>query len=98
MVEERTYYVSINSLLYDVLNGTNKGSDEGPVLYAIYICPLIDVEDMSSFADDNHIIRLHHNHQELIIIMKNLLAKRAILKAPPVNPGVYIYRYYNGGV
>ena len=58
-LRERTYYVCINgenSTLYDLLLGTVQGSVLGPVLYAIYISPLFDLEDMAAFADDNFTI------------------------------------------
>ena len=56
-LENRSFYVSINgenSLMFDVLHGTVQGSVLGPVLYAIFVSPMFDLEDMSSFADDNY--------------------------------------------
>ena len=34
-----------------------QGSVLGPVLYAIFISPIFDLEDMSAFADDNYVIK-----------------------------------------
>ena len=50
------FYVTIggkNSTLYDLLLGTVQGSILGPVLYAMFVCPLFDLVKMSGFADDN---------------------------------------------
>ena len=61
-LKERTYYVSINgknSTLNNILLGTVQGSVVGAVLYAIYISPLFDLEDLSAFADDNYAKLLH---------------------------------------
>ena len=55
-LKQRSFYISINgenSTLYEVLLGTVQGSVLGPVLYAIFISPIFDLEDMSAFADDN---------------------------------------------
>ena len=65
-LENRSFYVSINgenSQMFDVLHGTVQGSVLGPVLYAIFVSPMFDLEDMSSFADDNYTIRWHSNLQ-----------------------------------
>ena len=63
-LKDRCFYVSIdgnNSLLYDLLLGTVQGSVLGPVLYAIFISPLFDLEDLSAFADDNYTIKWHRD-------------------------------------
>ena len=60
----RSFYVTINgtnSTLYDVLLGTVQGSVLGPVLYALFIAPSFDLEEMSAFADDNFTIRWHRD-------------------------------------
>ena len=65
-LKQRSFYVSINgvnSILYDVLLGTVLGSILGPVLYAIFISPVYDLEDVSSFADDNYTIRWNNDLQ-----------------------------------
>jgi hypothetical protein len=54
----RSFYVSIdgtNSTLYDLLLGTVQGSILGPVLYAIFVSPLFDIETFLSYADDTFI-------------------------------------------
>ena len=55
-LQNRSYYVSIdgkNSTLYDLLLGTVQGSVLGPVLYAIFISPIYDIEDMSTCFDQS---------------------------------------------
>ena len=54
-------------------SGTIQGSRLGPILYAIYVSPLFDLEKMTNYADDNLIIRWNTNLQELIIDMKKSL-------------------------
>ena len=59
-LKERSFFVTINgenSTLYDVLLGTVQGSVLGPVLYAIFISQIFDLEDMSAFADNNYVIK-----------------------------------------
>ena len=61
-LRDRSYYVCVNgqnSTLYDLLLGTVQGSVLGTVLYAIFISPLFDIEDLSAFADDNFTISAH---------------------------------------
>ena len=46
-----------NSTLYDVLLGTVQGSVLGLVLFAIFISPIFDLDDVSAFADNNYVIK-----------------------------------------
>ena len=46
----------------------------GPVLYAIFISPLFDLEDMSAFADDNYTIKWHRDIQIMITNLENSLS------------------------
>ena len=61
----------INSTLYEVLLGTAQGSVLGPVLYAIFISPLFDLEDFSAFADDNYTIQWNRDIDILKADLKN---------------------------
>ena len=56
----RYYYVNINgnnSNIHILKTGIIPGSILGPILYAIYIAPMYDLEDMTSFADDTQVVR-----------------------------------------
>jgi hypothetical protein len=57
-LQERSYYVSIdgvNSVLFDLLLDTVQGSILGPVVYAIFVSPMFDIDFFLSFADDTFI-------------------------------------------
>ena len=75
-LENRFYYVSIdgkNSVLFDLLLGTVQGSVLGPVLYAIFVSPIFDIDDMLAFADDNFITQIHSSKNSLITNMEKAL-------------------------
>ena len=77
-LNERTFYVSIdgmNSVLYDLLLGTVQGSILGPVLYAIFVSPLFDLDFMLAFADDNFIPKINTSKECLISDMEIALVK-----------------------
>jgi hypothetical protein len=65
----RSYYVNIdeaNSKLYDLKLGTVQGSVLGPVLYAIFVSPVFDLEPMLTFADDSFIVACNKDKKEVI--------------------------------
>ena len=73
---ERLFYVSINgdnSCLMSSDAGTIQGSILGPILYAIFVAPLFDLEKLSNYADDNYIVRWNSDMESLIIDMKKSL-------------------------
>ena len=75
-LENRSYYVSINgvdSVLFDLLLGTVQGSILGPVLYAIFVSPLFDLEGLDAFADDKFILRTNHEKGALVSNMEKSL-------------------------
>ena len=52
---ERYFYVSVNgcdSTVRVTWYGIVQGSILGPILYAIFISPLFDIENLTCFADD----------------------------------------------
>ena len=52
----RSFYVDIegvSSALFTSDQGTIQGSVLGPVLYALFVSPLFDLDDLVNFADDN---------------------------------------------
>ena len=53
------FYVSVgdgNSFVYGTSVGTVQGSILGPVLYALFVSPLLDLEKIILFADDNYVL------------------------------------------
>ena len=73
---DRSFYVTIdgkNSTLYDLLLGTVQGSILGPVLYAMFVCPLFDLVKMSGFADDNYVINWNKDLAVCIAEVENIL-------------------------
>ena len=72
-LENRFFYVSIdgdNSYLIPSKSGTIQGSILGPILYAILVSPLFDLQKLSNYADDNFVIRWNSNIVDLIADMK----------------------------
>ena len=56
-LSNRYFYVSLggsNSLIHECNVETVQGSILGPVLYAILMSPLLDLTDITLFADDNY--------------------------------------------
>ena len=71
-LRERSFYVSIdgsNSILFDLLLGTVQGSILGPILYAIFVSPLFDIEEFDAFADDTYIPRWS---ADVMILMEDM--------------------------
>jgi hypothetical protein len=69
-LSDRSFYVSINgdnSILFELVCGTVQGSILGPILYAIYVSPLFDLQDLTNFADDNFIIRWNSYMPALVV-------------------------------
>ena len=83
-LNNRMFYVTVegnNSLLYELLMGTVQGSILGPVLYAMFVSPLFDLEAFFAFADDIFIPREGTIRQDLIEDMaKSLMAISKWLK------------------
>ena len=70
------FYVDINgncSYIKTSDTGTIQGSRLGPILYAIYVSPLFDIEKMTNYADDNLIVRWNKCLVELITDMEKSL-------------------------
>ena len=68
-LSHRCFYVSINgtnSMVIDLNCGVIQGSILGPILYAIYVSPLYDLLKLTTFADDNFIIRWNTCMEALI--------------------------------
>ena len=52
--------------MFDLLLGTVQGSILGPELYAIFVSPLFDLEELFAFADDTFIPRISDNANEVV--------------------------------
>ena len=77
-LKKRTYYVSIdgaNSYVSDLRQGTIQGSILSPMLYAIYVSPLLDVEYFLAFSDDNYIPKFNTSKECLIVEMEQTLER-----------------------
>ena len=75
-LKNRLFYVDINgktSWIKSSESGTIQGSRLGPVLYAIYVSPLFDLEKMTNYADDNFIIKSSKTLVSLIDDMEKSL-------------------------
>ena len=72
----RSYYVQVGedcSALFDSDVGTIQGSVLGPVLYALFVSPLFDLDDVINFADDNFCVEWDKDLVTLIANMEKRL-------------------------
>ena len=72
-LDQRYYYVTIendNSYVHTCTVGTVQGSILGPILYALFVAPLLDLVKLTLFADDNYIIASNDDLTALINDMK----------------------------
>ena len=61
-LKNRQSYVEVRnccSQYYDSNCGTVQGSILGPVLFSLFVSPLLEKEDLISYADDNYLIKGH---------------------------------------
>ena len=59
-LKDRQCYVEVRnscSQYFDSNDGTVQGSILGPVLFSLFMSPLLEKEDVMSYADDNYLIR-----------------------------------------
>ena len=78
-LNNRLFYVDIYgqcSLVISSKTGTIQGSRLGPLLYKIFVPPLVDLEKMTNNADDNFIIQWEKVIAKLITDMKKILEAR----------------------
>ena len=75
-LKNRLFYVDINgktSWIKSSESGTIQGSRLGPILNAIYVSPLFDLEKTTNYADDNFIIKSSKTIVKLIDDMEKSL-------------------------
>jgi hypothetical protein len=68
-----------NSLLYKLLLGTTQGSILGPVLNAMFVYPMFDLEEFFAFADDIFIPRIGVIRKDLINDMEKSIELRLLV-------------------
>jgi hypothetical protein len=68
-LRNRFFYVEANghnSMVQNSDIGTVQGSILGPILYALFIRPLYDLEKLTTFADDNYVIGYHKEKDQAL--------------------------------
>ena len=77
-LKDRLCYVNLknsNSFIFASLFGTVQGSILGPILYAIFVSPLFDIEKLSNFADDNFLIEWNKSKIRLVAEMQGKIER-----------------------
>ena len=72
------FYVNVggdNSYVHECGVGTVQGSILGPILYALFVSPLLELEKIVLFADDNYVLNWNKNKDDLLSEMKLKLEK-----------------------
>jgi hypothetical protein len=63
-LKDRQCYVEVrNSQYFDSDDSTVQGSILGPVLFSLFMSPLLEKEDLISYADDSYLIRGNKNKE-----------------------------------
>ena len=74
----RYFYVTVdgnNSYIYGCGVGTVQGSILGPILYALFVSPLLDLEKIILFADDNYALEWNKNKDVLLSDMQRKMER-----------------------
>ena len=74
----RLCYVEIknqNSYIFATLSGIVQSSILGPILYAIFVSPLFDIEKLTNFADDNFLLEWNRCRALLISTMEQKIQR-----------------------
>ena len=75
---ERFFYVDIDGVTSTLLTtwfGIIQGSILGPVLYAIFIAPLFEIEKLTYYADDGYVLAWNKDRLELISVIEGKLER-----------------------
>ena len=76
-LHERQFYVSLdgkNSFVHESGVGTVQGSVLGPILYSLFVSPLLDLVKITLFADDNYILTWNKQRGPLLAEMQTKLS------------------------
>ena len=74
-LNERLFYVECGgatSSIYEDNHGTIQGSVLGPVLFCLFIRPLLEIEELTTFADDNY---MGEEDKNVDIAISRIIAK-----------------------
>ena len=77
-LNSRHFYVCIDgesSFIHQSSVGTVQGSVLGPILYSLFVSPLLDLEKLTLFADDNYALVWNKHRGQLITEMQSKLEK-----------------------
>ena len=72
----RYFYVSLdgsNSCVHECSVGTVQGSILGPILYSIFVSPLLALTDLTLFADDNYALVWNKSKADIVLAMQTKL-------------------------
>ena len=72
----RYFYVSLdgsNSCVHECNVGTVQGSILGPILYSIFVSPLLALTDLTLFADDNYALVWNKSKADIVLAMQTKL-------------------------
>ena len=75
-LSQRQFYVSLDgdsSFVCESNVGTVQGSVLGPILYSLFVSPLLDLVKITLFADDNYVITWNKHRVNLISEMQTKL-------------------------
>ena len=72
----RYFYVSLdgsNSCVHECNVGTVQGSILGPILYSIFVSPLLALTELTLFADDNYALVWNKSKADIVLAMQTKL-------------------------
>ena len=77
-LRQRSFYVEANGQNSSILEndvGTIQGSILGPILYALFIRPLYKITKVTTFADDNYVVKFNKEKKMALEELKKELEK-----------------------
>jgi hypothetical protein len=60
-----------SSDFFEILKGTLQGSVLGPVLFALFILPIMEIDDVDVYADDNYLLKVGRNIAEAKTVIES---------------------------